>query len=264
MTRTDHARVACLLATLALLSVAYAANTNSDDFRNFEGESNAIINGNDVPAIGHFPYIGLYRSDVGTAGVVTCTASLVAKNKVLFAAHCVKEAGSAEVCFGQTSYTLHSGAYCYSLTSEVQHPQYQTPGGGYDIAVGTLERDADFPGAVVLKLNVPGTPWFAETTDGLTAFALGVGVNHFGFNLRLRRARVPVILNGDCSALRKYGLEDDNKFLCAGGLVAGKPIGVCSGDSGGPLVLVGRTAADDVAIGVASFIVGTYLIFVQG
>ena len=103
-----------------------------------------IINGK--PASDHqFPWV-VHLQEVGS-GHWYCTASLIAKNAVLTAAHCVEGGSKWDIVMG-TNYPLETGdengKFVVTSYKDIVHPEYNYPTTLHnDIALIILPEDVD-------------------------------------------------------------------------------------------------------------------------
>ena len=191
-----------------------------------------IIGGREV-APGEWPFV--VRVD---ASDKFCTASLVAPNWILTAAHClvdhdVTDPSDISVFLG---YDWDKGV-CENTREEIGrviiHPDYYYAGAGFrnDAALVEILRPA---AADPVKILTPGDEaWLAPS--GTTATVIGWGRQIDGSYPRvLRTVDIPLMTPEDCRENSFWTSEVvHERTLCAG--VEGR--GIWSGDSGGPLVV---------------------------
>ena len=191
-----------------------------------------IIGGREV-APGEWPFV--VRIDTSDK---FCTASLVAPNWILTAAHClhdgsVTDPSDISVFLG---YDWDKGV-CENTREEIGrviiHPDFYYAGAGFrnDAALVEILRPA---AADPVKILTPGDEaWLAPS--GTTATVIGWGRQIDGSNPRvLRTVGIPLMTPEDCRENSFWTSEVvHERTLCAG--VEGR--GIWSGDSGGPLVV---------------------------
>lgn len=215
-----------------------------------ENDSMRILGGTRA-SISRYSYIGFY------SGQSICTCSLVAPNKVLIAAHCLPNADErATVSFGGEDYNVFPRPGTpYDVQSVSIMPKYDPSSleVGYDVAILTLAKNVDTPGVSILNIDTKVAP-------AGVAHAIGFGwAEDLRNDFLLRQASLPIVPGPSCMALDILRLFKYERYVCAGGPpVDGVKKGVCSGDSGGPLIIPGESADEDVVVGVASFVVGTW------
>ena len=214
-------------AVSALKSAGPAKSELSEYQRN-------IIGGREV-APGEWPFVARVGVSRGL-----CTASLVAPNWILTAAHClvdhdgsVTDPSDISVFLG---YDWDKGV-CENTREEIGrviiHPDYYSAGAGFrnDAALVEILRPA---AADPVKILTPGDEaWLAPS--GTTATVIGWGRQIDGSYPRvLRTVDIPLMTPEDCRENSFWTSEVvHERTLCAG--VEGR--GVWSGDSGGPLVV---------------------------
>jgi len=205
-------------------------------------------------ASGYESWVGLY-STMSTTGLGTkaCAAFLVAPRKIIMTASCVagREEDDRLVCFGKRQYVTSRDldAHCYQVTATEAHPGNANKDSGLDVAIGTLAADADFPGAKLLKIGTPSAVGPIGVAQIASAMRVTFKVSStLGVDYELVDSTNQVPLNSECPLLQLRNLMDNNNVMCGSEEASG-----CQLDTGGPLVLLGETAEDDVALGLASF-----------
>ena len=193
-----------------------------------------IIDGREV-APGEWPFVA--RVDTSDK---FCTASLVAPNWILTAAHCLRDHDGSVTDPSDISvflgYDWDKGV-CENTREEIGrviiHPDYYSAGAGFrnDAALVEILRPA---AADPVKILTPGDEaWLAPS--GTTATVIGWGRQIDGSYPRvLRTVDIPLMTPEDCRENSFWTSEVvHERTLCAG--VEGR--GIWSGDSGGPLVV---------------------------
>lgn len=158
-----------------------------------------------------------------------CGASLIAKNFVLTAAHCVlsNDVTNQFVILGTTSLN-DKLAQQIGVKRIVTHPQYSgEPNYANDIALVELSSDVTSITPMTLKTQ-------DNLTEGQTSYVAGWGnMSTTGENYPsdLMEVMLPIIDLNTCNA--SYNTLT-NKQICAGYMDGSKDS--CQGDSGGPLI----------------------------
>ena len=205
--------------------------------------SQAIVGGTEVKPVGKYPFMValLYGKDPAKNPQrnLFCGGTLIDKDSVLTAAHCVQgistgdlKAGKLKVIVGATHLGVDQGVVG-DVSRALPHPGYnRNPDNGYDAAVLTLEQPVRNPKTVHLAtlfqdyLEQPGR---AATAAGWgKTWTLGRQVSW------MREVQVPIRTDKDAeSAYNSKGKKVyfRNLMVPAGNQRAG----VYKGDSGGPL-----------------------------
>jgi trypsin len=175
---------------------------------------------------GEFPFIVSLQQNFGGH---FCGGSLISKNWVLTAAHCVDSVD--KVVIGLHQHNNTSGAEVIKPKQIIRHPQYSDQTSDYDYALIELSQDSKFQPVPI------NTTEIAIPTNGsqIMATVAGWGVTREdSYNLPavLRKVDVPLVDSATCNADYKNTITD--RMICAGYTQGGKDS--CQGDSGGPLV----------------------------
>jgi secreted trypsin-like serine protease len=213
-----------------------------------------VVGGEPVPN-GDYPFVaslGDVKDGTTAYGRHFCGASLIDRNSVLTAAHCVKgtQKQPLRVTVGRTVLS-GGGGQTRSVSRIVIHPRYNgATSSKYDAAVLTLNN----PVGGIPAIRLSGARQDALENPGRLATVAGWGNtikqppkldNGSNYPDRMRAARVPIV--SDAMARKAYRSYVGTLMVAAG--KEGKD--TCSGDSGGPMFA--RQDDKRYQIGITSF-----------
>ncbi|XP_003745240.1 chymotrypsin B isoform X1 [Galendromus occidentalis] len=236
-------------------------------------DASAYIVGGDAARRLEFPWqISLQKFENGVWSH-TCGGSIIDKNWVLTAAHCVdyrfQGLEPLRVVAGEHDLTKNEGTEIYFAVNRRRgdiaiHPQWDSDIVDYDYALIQLDRPLNFTGAQsrLAPICLP-TPADATTFDGMTCVGSGWGVTKRNGDKRhvpalLQKVVFKIPPHQRCVAAWLRGgvlggaVRLTPRHICAAS-VQGEDHGVCNGDSGGPLQCFTKNNRWTLA-GVASFV----------
>ena len=196
-----------------------------------------MIVGGEEATKGEFPFIVSLQDSNGHF----CGGSLIAKDWVLTAAHCVADGAPDSVVIGVHDQTVNSGTETFRPAAVIAHPSYNSDTMDYDYALIRLSGESTFP-PISLEASLPA--------KGESVTTAGWGVTREGsFTLPniLRKVSVPAVSQSACNKAYKNKITD--RMVCAGLEQGGKDS--CQGDSGGPLLRMAEGKA--TLVGVVSW-----------
>ncbi len=224
--------VLCLFATCAFSISAHA------DF------GIRIIGGVDAKQ-GEMPYIVSLQSNYVYPGDKErighfCAGSLIAKNWVLTAAHCVEDDGSDigvdAVWIGMHEQSNTTAVEKLTVAKIYIHPKRDLAKNklDYDFALIELKENSSHSTVSLNEAEI------TIKTDSIMAMTAGWGMINTDFwNPKtpdiLQKVDVPLVSQVDCNVKAAYDGKITDRMICAGYKAGGKD--ACAGDSGGPLTI---------------------------
>uniref|UniRef100_A0AAV2M2Y1 Peptidase S1 domain-containing protein n=1 Tax=Knipowitschia caucasica TaxID=637954 RepID=A0AAV2M2Y1_KNICA len=217
---------------------------------------NSRIVGGALSNPGNWPW-QVYVQTTDARGIsYACGGSLISKQWVMTAAHCLIDriANLTKVYLGlQTLSGPNPNAVVKDVVSAVTHPQFNSSGVlDHDIAVikmaDTVTYSSYIQPVCLAKSN-------STIDSGQSSWVAGWGLLQQGgssLSNTLQELCVPVVEDADCSSLLRLNIPKN--ILCAGS-VGGE--GICQGDSGGALVV--KQGTTWIQTGIVSGSVGCAL-----
>lgn len=179
-----------------------------------------------------------------------CGASIINKDWVLTAAHCVESVKSSELANMSIRYNFIDQASEQGQRVKIEniyiHPEYLA-GKSTDVALVKLAT----PVTDIEYLKLASDADASQIQAGVNAIVSGWGTTSSGGDVspQLLKVTVPLITNEVCNSASAYNGKIANTEICAGFAAGGKDS--CQGDSGGPLVIAGNQGP--LQVGVVSW-----------
>ena len=204
-------------------------------------ELRPFIVGGENAAKGEFPFIVSMQDSSNSH---FCGGSLIKKNWVLTAAHCVTEGSPDHIVIGLLDRTQpDSFTETFQIKQTIVHPSNNSSTMDFDFALIQLSGDSKFDPVALNTEEIRGA------TDLVTA---GWGTEQEGdYSLPnlLQKVTVPFVDAATCAKAYPGEGQMTNTMICAGLDQGGKDS--CQGDSGGPLLA--GAGADRKLVGVVSW-----------
>ncbi|XP_026480934.1 trypsin-7-like [Ctenocephalides felis] len=175
-----------------------------------------------------------------------CGGSIIAKDWILTASHCVEEKSPKFLSVRVGSKFHKKGGRVYNVTEIITHPKFnEAVEYEYDVALLRLESPIAYTACTTLPVSLAESGYEVPAGSMLSVTGWGATKQGGPVTHALRGVKVPALSYEDCR--KSMGEENVNEsMLCAGFPEGGKDS--CQGDSGGPLVDEKR-----VQVGVVSW-----------
>lgn len=236
-----------------------------------------LIFGGHKTARGQYPWlVALYRKKKKGSTEFKCGATLVSRNAVITAAHCLKfdshtmSINEIMIILGKHNLDDFSEAGSQTMYAKdiIVHPDFMTKDTSFDadIAIILLKRPVQYS-QYIRPLCV-----FSELVQhfpGETGTVIGWGKDHLEGTIKSYPSTIEMSLVSDAVCLRShesFQYITSNRTFCAGNA---NWTGPCNGDSGGPLMfkrggkwfLKGIVSASPIDVETHSCDLRTYVVF---
>ena len=233
----------------------------------------AIIGGKEVSHPHKYPWIvALHRTESFGTESHFCGGSIISKDVVLTAAHCVTETSTIFIQAGHSNISSESSAFLH-VKSILIHPEYDSlwifqlfwsllyGPRLYDIALLRLNESLVFNDSIQ-PIALP-----SEGLSKFTYYVAGWGLTgiitedmpdnecnykkHFKEPQNLRELEIEIAQDDSCFVLSDYIDYIDSYVICGQSF---KPLeeGTCNGDSGSPLMKIEHVSGRTEVIGITS------------
>lgn len=241
-----------------LILVTFARGQDGDSAKERElGLIPTIVGGVDT-RLGDYPHMAALGFEGEDKIVWICGGSLVSKQFVLTAAHCINSQAFGKVKYVKLGTVLLDGGdpQEYIVSQIITHPNYKPPSVYHDIALLKLDKAVTFnklvkPAHLFSQKEIPRKPSPRALGWGLTEHGKTSGSNI------LKNVILDFFTYQECqtsyasTSVRKLknGLDDETQ-ICAGGRHSERD--TCQGDSGGPLGFFTYFKREHYLVGVTS------------
>jgi trypsin len=190
---------------------------------------------------GEFPFM----VSLQVRGEHFCGGSLIKKNWVLTANHCINGFVKGDsVIIGANDLTQITEAEIFTAAEIIRHPESPVSNPvDYDFALIRLDGESKFPPIPLNHSELGGDIELVYAGWGRTS-----GTATHNENL-LRKVTVPLVSSSTCSRIWQSQRKITDRMICTGFHDSDK--GACNGDSGGPLLM--GAGADRTLVGVVSW-----------
>jgi secreted trypsin-like serine protease len=196
-----------------------------------------ILGGTEVTN-GKYPFMAFIEINTLIGGVAYCGGTLIDRDSVLTAAHCLENSIGASVVVGRTDLRQRNQGQVREGSRPFIHPRFDPTTGAYDAGVLKLRRAVT--GIKPIALSTASQNYLEKPGRKLTV--AGWGVTRFNGTpvARMRAVSVPVISDSRAETVYDAFVGSPLGYVPPLMVAAGKQSkSACVGDSGAPLFAYG-------------------------
>ncbi|CAD0198687.1 unnamed protein product [Chrysodeixis includens] len=209
--------------------------------RKVKSDDGKIVGGTDttIEQYPHMAYLLLLKG----LQYYQCGGSIVNRNYIVTAAHCLTGVSRVQIRIGSTD--SNNGGTTYSTSSYTIHPRYDSRTSNFDIGVIRVVSGMTLNGNTTKAIQMVESGSDVADGDDVTATGWGATSEGGSTTTQLMKVTIPAINRTECNRLVGNGNGITTRMFCAGLPEGGKD--TCQGDSGGPAVV------NSLLAGVTSF-----------
>ncbi|OXA64161.1 Trypsin-1 [Folsomia candida] len=235
--------------TLTLCSCMEVRITGNDSSSRHVPDNESRIVGGEEAIPHEFPW--LIRIQRKTSQSLVCGGTIIDRNLILTAAHCIgnakDDANKYEVLGGAHDMNaMEDTRQVRSITRINCHKEFNIDTFQNDICILVLASDLTWTRSVG-PIKLANTSSVIPNSGTTAGFGVTVEGSSATSNL-LQKVTVPIVSNERCFLLYKEHVEITNEMMCAG--ISGKDS--CQGDSGGGLMCKSQNQ-ETILCGIVSF-----------
>lgn len=189
-------------------------------------------------------------------GKFYCGATIITRNHLLTAAHCVDGFSAKEIkaTIGEYNRTMKNDTkrQIIRIKEIIRHPNFQISNFKNDIAILKVETEMKFATPYIQPACLPA--YENRNYTGIMATVTGWGRTgeYSGTSNEVRKVEVPIMSLDECRQNSGYvPTRITDNMMCAGYIEGQKDS--CQGDSGGPLQIAGSKAGTMEVVGIVSW-----------
>lgn len=163
--------------------------------------------------MGDAPFIAHVQIKLNRTHQKRCGGSIISKNSILTAAHCVFGIIGDDILVRVGSRYRNLGGVLHRVKEKIVHESYNNPPYSFDFAILKVYPDIHFVPNVKTAIKLPAQN--EQVKDGVNAMVSGWGLTlkEAETNEKLRGVVLPIMKQNECR--RKYPFLTD-QMICAG------------------------------------------------